>query len=347
MKAKVLAESFLAAPRVDKIILLHPFQLMQPIRLRFTTLNSENMNIRKLPLTAWATVLAIVLLNTPLVHAAPPVAPRPAASGPAVSKQATPTPFIFNRTPYPGGELFKGPAVPIQWTVTFQKPPAPSAPRLKTTDQSLVKIQVYMDKTKMLELWEFAHGLKQEFWTFRNIRLASTPDSPFASFSDPAQSNPDTSLLWSSSHVSNWSGLEEIKWIKPENFVSRYQGQESAYLIFAEEQDLEDPASAAPTPAANAKPSQGAAPAASAQTARTAQAAAQQFPPGLIPGVPLKPTIRAALIDETTRLPKRVQFGLETLIYTYETKPENLAIPKKISSLIPPELISPEKPKAP
>ena len=199
----------------------------------------------------------------------------------------------------------------------------------------------------MLELWEFAHGLKQEFWTFRNIRLASTPDSPFASFSDPAQSNPDTSLLWSSSHVSNWSGLEEIKWIKPENFVSRYQGQESAYLIFAEEQDLEDPASAAPTPAANAKPSQGAAPAASAQTARTAQAAAQQFPPGLIPGVPLKPTIRAALIDETTRLPKRVQFGLETLIYTYETKPENLAIPKKISALIPPELINPEKPKAP
>jgi hypothetical protein len=206
-----------------------------------------------------------------------------------------------------------------------------------------------MDKIKTLEVWEFAHGLKQEFWTFRNIRLTSTSDSPFASFSDLAQANPDSSLLWSSSHVSHWSAMEEIKWIKPENFVSRYQGQESSYLIFAEEQDLEDPNSAAPatTPAANSKPSQGAAPAASAQTARAAQAAAQQFPPGLIPGVPLKPSIRAALIDETTRLPKRVQFGLETLIYAYETKPENPPIPKKISALIPPELTNPEKPKAP
>ena len=342
----------MVTPRVDKIILLHPLQLMQPIRLRFTTLNRKNMNIRKSLQKAYANMVAILLLallNTIPMHAAPPAPPRSPAPGPAASKQATPTPFIFNRTPYPGGELFKAPTIPIQWTVTFQKPPAPSSSRAKTTDQSLVKMQVYKDKIKTLEVWEFAHGLKQEFWTFGNIRLTSTPDSPFASFSDLAQANPDSSLLWNPAHVSHWSAIEEIRWIKPENFVARYQGQESSYLIFAEEQDLEDPSSAAPasTSAANAKPSQGAAPAASAQTARTAQAAAQQFPPGLIPGVPLKPTIRAALIDETTRLPKRVQFGLETLIYAYETNPESPPIPKKISALIPPELTSPEKPKAP
>jgi hypothetical protein len=339
------------ARRLGKIILLHPFELMQPIRLRFTTLKRKNMNIRKSLQKACANAVVmvpLVILNTGPVHAAPPVPARSAAPGTAASKPATPTPFIFNRTPYPGGELFKAPAVPIQWTVTFQKPSAPSSTRLKTTDQSLVKMQVYMDGIKTQETWEFAHGLKQEFWTFKNIRLISMPDSPLVSFSDPLQTDSDSSLLWSSAHVSNWSAMEEIKWIKPENFVSRYQGQESSYLIFAEE-DLEDPTAGAPapTPAANTKPLQGAAPSTSAQSARTTQPAAQQFPPGLIPGIPLKPTIRAALLDETTRLPKRVQFGVETLIYTYETKPENLPIPKKIATLLPSELTSPAKPKAP
>ena len=326
---------------------------MQPVRLGVITLHSKNMNIcesfPKPHKDAFA-VLLLVFLNAIPIHAAPPPPPRSPAAGAAASKPATPMPFIFNRTPYPGGELFKAPTVPIQWTVSVQKAQQPSSSRSKSPDRSLAKMQIYMDKMKTVEIWEFAHGLKQEFWTFKGMRLVSAPDSPHVSFAEMAAANPDSSMLWSTDQITYWPGMEEIRWIKPDNFVSRYQGQESSYLIFAEEENLEDPGETgqAPAPSANAKPYQGAAPTTPSQPSRAAQAAAQQqYPPGLIPGVPLKSNIRAALIDETTRLPKRVQFGLETLIYTYETKPENLAIPKKIAELLPPELATPEKPKAP
>jgi hypothetical protein len=64
--------------------------------------------------------------------------------------------------------------------------------------------------------------------------------------------------------------------------------------------------------------------------------AEQKYPQGMIPGVPLKPSIRAALIDANTLRPKRVQFGLITLIYTYDDNPAPIVIPAKVSALLPP-----------
>jgi hypothetical protein len=306
------------------------------------------MKTRKSPEMACKNMLAIVLFTTNPVHAAPPATLRSPSPGPAVSKQSASTPFIFMRAPYPGGELFKAPSVPIEWTVNFQKA-ASRQTSANSEAKALVSVRIYKDNLKTVQVSEFSDGFKRELWDFKVTCLSSRVGSEIVSYTTSWQEPAEEAMLWASRVVTNWPAMGEIKWIKPENFVSRYQGQESSYLIFAEEQELEDPTAAPPatSTAANAKPSQGAASAASAQTARTAQAAAQQFPPGLIPGVPLKSTIRAALIDETTRLPKRVQFGLETLIYTYETKPENLPIPKKIAALLPPELTNPEKPKAP
>jgi hypothetical protein len=57
----------------------------------------------------------------------------------------------------------------------------------------------------------------------------------------------------------------------------------------------------------------------------------------MIPGVPLKPLIRAALIDANTLLPKRVQLGLTTLIYTYDTTPAPIVLPQKVTSILPAE----------
>jgi hypothetical protein len=63
-------------------------------------------------------------------------------------------------------------------------------------------------------------------------------------------------------------------------------------------------------------------------------AAAPKAPMGLIPGVALKPSVRAVAIDAQTRLPRYAQFGTTTLAYTFTSNAPPPQIPSKVSALV-------------
>jgi hypothetical protein len=250
-------------------------------------------------------------------------APAPNAAPPQARSQFSPT--LFNRQPFPGGELFKTPKNPAGWNISIQRNAATTARDKKNT--ALVNIHVTTDKANSFQNYEFADGTKTEAWTWSGLRIVSSPASSLASISDSGDAATEADALWEIEAISGWTNMHELRWIKPEHFLSVYQGQESSYHIFVEEYVPEEPPPAPPAPTAPA--------AASKTKAPTLQSSEQKYPQGMIPGVPLKPMIRAALIDTATLLPKRVQLGLNTLVYTYDATPTPIVLPPKVTSILP------------
>jgi hypothetical protein len=247
-------------------------------------------------------------------------APAPAAASPQARSQFSPT--LFNRQPFPGGELFKTPKNPAGWNISIQRNAPTTARDKKNT--ALVNIHVTTDKANSFQNYEFSDGNKTEAWTWSGLRIVSSPASSLASISDSGDATTEIDALWEIEAISGWTNMHELSWIKPEHFLSSYQGQESRYHIFVEEYVPEEPA---PAPAAPA--------AASKTKTPTPQPSEQKHPQGMIPGVPLKSMIRAALIDTTTLLPKRVQLGMTTLVYTYDATPTPIVLPPKVTSILP------------
>ena len=247
-------------------------------------------------------------------------APAPTAASPQARSQFSPT--LFNRQPFPGGELFKTPKNPAGWNISIQKNAPTTARDKKNT--GLVNIHVTTDKANSFQNYEFSDGNKTEAWTWNGLRIVSSPASSLASVSDSGDAKTEIDALWEVEAISGWTNMHELSWIKPEHFLSSYQGQESRYHIFVQEYVPEEPAPA-PTAPASASKTKG----------PTPQPSEQKHPQGMIPGVPLKPMIRAALIDTTTLLPKRVQLGLTTLVYTYDATPTPIVLPPKVTSILP------------
>lgn len=228
----------------------------------------------------------------------------------------------FKRQPFPGGDLFKTPQNPSSWNISLQSN-QPDAPRAKKSP-SIANIHVVTERTNNLQSFEFSDGRRVETWTINGLRIISDAGSPIAAVSDSTESKAEIESLWDTEAVTGWTGMQEISWIKPEHFLSVYQGQESRYHIFVEEYI---PQEAPPSPTAP--------PAGNKTKVPGPQSAEQKYPQGMIPGVPLKPMIRAALIDANTLLPKRVQLGLTTLIYTYDANPTPIVLPQKVTALLP------------
>ncbi len=247
-------------------------------------------------------------------------AAAPTAASPQTRSQFSPT--LFNRQPFPGGELFKTPKNPAGWNISIQRN-APTTAREKK-NAALVNIHVTTDKANSFQSYEFSDGNKTEAWTWSGLRIVSSPSSSLASISDSGDATTEIDALWEIEAISGWTTLQELSWIKPEHFLSSYQGQESRYHIFVEEYVPEEPAPAPTAPAAAGR-----------AKAPTLQPSEQKYPQGMIPGVPLKPMIRAALIDTSTLLPKRVQLGLTTLVYTYDATPTPIVLPPKVTSILP------------
>jgi hypothetical protein len=251
----------------------------------------------------------------------------PAAPNPPSSSAQSQTPALttqFNRQPFPGGALFKTPPNPSGWHISAQRS-TPTSPRDKKAIV-LANTHVTTDKTNSFQTFEFSDGTKTESWTLNGLRVVSDPSSARAAVSDSGDAKAELDSLWDIESITGWTSMQELSWIKAEHFLSSYQGQESRYHIFVEEyipQEL-PPSPAQPSPAASNKPK-----------AATPQAAEQKYPQGMIPGVPLTPLIRAALIDANTFLPKRVQLGLSTLIYTYDATPAPIVLPPKVTSILP------------
>jgi hypothetical protein len=309
---------------VHKLVsnLLQPNTMMQPIPRQSSAHRAKNrpMSTKTLSKPIRLGLLAGISTFLALASKALIAAPAPTGTSPQVRTQSPVT--LFKRQQFPGGELFKTPKNPAGWNISIQRDASTSARDKKNL--ALVNIHVTTDKANSLQNYEFSDGNKTESWTWNGLRIVSSAASSRASISDSVDVTTEADALWELEAISGWTNMQELSWIKPEHFLASYQGQESRYHIFVEEHVLEEP------PPAPSAPST-----ANRMKAPTPQPPEQKYPQGMIPGVPLKPMIRAALVDATTLLPKRVQLGLTTLIYTYDATPTHIVLPAKVVAILP------------
>ena len=134
--------------------------------------------------------------------------------------------------------MFKTPKNPAGWNISIQRN-APTAARDKK-NIALVNIHVTTDKANSFQNYEFSDGNKTEAWTWSGLRIVSSPASSLASISDSGDATTEIDALWEIEAISGWTNMHELSWIKPEHFLSSYQGQESRYHIFVEEYVPED-----------------------------------------------------------------------------------------------------------
>lgn len=140
----------------------------------------------------------------------------------------------------------------------------------------------------------------------------------------------------------------DFDWVKKELYRGTITLQGEALLIFAEEdpdekferERLQALAQIPPPPASSSsnpvkpggKAGATASPAASPKSARIAVIAPQlpQYPPGL-GGLPMKPGVRVAAIEEKSRQPKYLQNGPELRLYEFGSPTsEDLTLPPKV-----------------
>jgi hypothetical protein len=126
----------------------------------------------------------------------------------------------------------------------------------------------------------------------------------------------------------DWAEFKEFDWVKPELLRGKIEISGEKLLVYA---DMEPEPQQ--TPAAAAGKGRAPAPA----------AAAQKYPPGPLGGLPLKPGIRVAAIEETSKTPRYLQMGENIQIYAF-SKPEQtkLELPPKIASLVAKPAAAPE-----
>ena len=128
----------------------------------------------------------------------------------------------------------------------------------------------------------------------------------------------------------DWAEFKEFDWVTPDLFKGKIEISGEKLLVYA---DME------PEPPAPAAPAAG--------KGRAAAPPAAKFPPGPLGGLPLKPGIRVAAIEETTKTPRYLQMGENIQIYTF-SKPQQakLELPPKITNLVAKPAPPPEGAKA-
>jgi hypothetical protein len=116
----------------------------------------------------------------------------------------------------------------------------------------------------------------------------------------------------------DWAEFKEFDWVTPERLKGKIEISGEKLLVYT---DMEPEAPAPAAPAAG--------------KGRAAAPPAQKFPPGPLGGLPLKPGIRVAAIEETTKTPRYLQVGEDIQIYTF-SKPQQtkLDLPPKIANIV-------------
>jgi hypothetical protein len=277
--------------------------------------------------------------------------------------------FPATRAPFPGGDLFRAPAAPASWKVSLQKTALPGedpasqrskfqrAEVFRGTD--LLRLRVVSGKGDPLEKWRVG----QESFRYSPSENLATRDTLASGGEEGGASGAF------SAEMTAWGDMQELAWIARESFWFRAETPGGALFIFVEEDEEPDPDApeAAPTPAAEAtklpsafpetppagEPSQPPPGASSAAPDSVNPSLAPDEPApvpapkkkraviplptpdpetpfGLIPGVQLKHSIRAAAIDANTRLPRAVQIAGLTFVYTYENGAQAPEIPQVI-----------------
>lgn len=115
---------------------------------------------------------------------------------------------------------------------------------------------------------------------------------------------------------SDWAEFKEFDWVTAEMLKGKIEIRGEKLLVYS---DME------PEPPAATTTVKG----------RAAAPAAPKFPAGPLGGLPLKPGIRVAAIEETTKTPRYLQLGEHIQIYTF-SKPQQtkLELPPKIANMV-------------
>jgi hypothetical protein len=310
--------------------------------------------------------------------------PLPTTGTPTAAAPSSAPAFPASRTPFPGGELFRAPEAPAAWKIKFQSanvsPKTTSNRFLQTAEIFLGKSEarecLILGNGEKQERWRLG---EDRFRFEAQLGLAARDVSPPGGRIGSPVNSPDGNYRWSEMQELSWIAKESF-WFRhdgPSGSVLIFLEDEEAFHPVSEPPALPpDAAQDSPSSAPGAPQQPGTAPSkTAAQTAQPAKSPVKETsepplgngePPldpepepkggkilpldpayanGLIPGVQLKPTVKAAAIDYKTRLPLLVQIGTETLVYTYETPTAFPEVPAAVKALIQkpaPPVVKPE-----
>lgn len=253
-------------------------------------------------------------LGLSAVTAAPPAKPA------AQAAQAAPTAPNAASTPPappvpPAGDLWRKPSAPAAWTIAFkyntQVTKLQEASRLSGIGVTMIGnnfSQTVQVGGRTFELWKVDGMMFQSEVNSDTANQTLTDESIQAEL---AARNNDVNFSTTSGRPPeeiNWASLSEFAWIKPELYKGAVAVGGQVMLIYA----ILPPQ----TPAIKGK-------------------APQKWPAGPLGGLPLQPGIHVAAIEESTRLPKYLQDGLDISIYNFRTPEKTtLEIPLKVKKLL-------------
>jgi len=297
-----------------------------------------------------------LLLLTPPAQAQTPATTAPAAATPPAQAATTApaAPAASTQSAGAASALFTRPVAPASWTVTFKYGTVVAAQQAAHRP-SMVKVTVIGKDA--LETVQFPDRTA-EVWRTEGIVITSEVGSEHAGIRvdqglgnfGGAGGNTDVVRDVSRDRKGNftanvngvlitgniaqeepdWAEFKEFDWVTPELLKGKVEISGEKLLVYA---DME------PEPQAPAAPAAG--------KGRAAAPPAPKFPPGPLGGLPLKPGIRVAAIEETTKSPRYLQMGENIQIYTF-SKPQQakLELPPKITNLVAKPAPPPEGAKA-
>ena len=288
--------------------------------------------------TAWTPLLALLqaglLLSAPPAFAqnngaatpaaptpAPPPAPTPGASAPAGAAAA-----VWTR-----------PVAPVSWTVTF-KYGSVVAPEQAAQRPTQVKVTIVGKDA--LETVQFPDHTA-EVWRTEGVVILSQAGSEQASLrvnhrsenvggaggADELQQDKAGNFSGVVNGVQitgniaqedpDWTEFREFNWVTPEMLKGKIEISGEKLLVYS---DMEAEASGSATPTGKG---------------RAGAPSAPKVPAGPLGGLPLKPGIRVAAIEETSKTPRYLQVGQNIQMYTF-SKPQQtkLELPPKIAELV-------------
>jgi hypothetical protein len=284
--------------------------------------------------TAWTPLFALLqaglLLWTPYAFAqetgaapsaAPPPSPAPGASAPAGAPAA----------------LWTRPVAPVSWTVAF-KYGSVVAPEQAAQRPTQVKVTIVGKDA--LETVQFPDHTA-EVWRTEGVVILSQAGSEHASLRvnhrsenvggaggvDELQRDKAGNFSGVVNGVQitgniaqedpDWTEFREFNWVTPAMLKGKIEISGEKLLVYSD-MEAETPGSATPT-----------------GKGRAGSPPAPKFPPGPLGGLPLKPGIRVAAIEETNKTPRYLQVGENIQMYTF-SKPQQtkLELPPKIAELV-------------
>ncbi len=223
--------------------------------------------------------------------------------------------------------VWKMPAAPVTWTITFKYAGTPAAEESENKPSRVRVVCIGGDSLEVIQ----CPKRTLEVWKTRGGTFTSLAESNEVSLRTPI---PATAVIDASANVQNlkkardgtvsaevnglpmtlgfedpdWADLSEFDWLSGAVQLGRIEVAGEACIVFSD-CDLRDLVGAG----------------------RAQPGTATKHPPGPIGGLPLRPGLRVAAVSEATLLPKYLQIGTELRAYEF-SKPvqDKLGLPPKI-----------------